>query len=184
MPADPVGRRPAKTVRRRVPARRGVVNYAYTAVLFPIEHQCPDLVPFDGGSCYRRDMEQQHGAVAILPTHDLDESQAFFERLGFALASRYDAHGYRILRDPAGASVHLTKVDRGWVDADRNAHGVYFYSKDVEALAAEFAMLRIRSRGDYANSPCPTRRGRSSASAGRTSSPPPGRRRRFPPLPP
>jgi catechol 2,3-dioxygenase-like lactoylglutathione lyase family enzyme len=43
-------------------------------------------------------MEQQHAAVAILPAHDLDESQAFFERLGFAVASRYDAQGYRILR--------------------------------------------------------------------------------------
>ena len=83
-------------------------------------------------------MEQQHAAVAILPARDLDESQAFFERLGFAPASRYDAHGYRILRDPAGASVHLTKVDSGWVDADRNAHGIYLYSKDVEALAEEF----------------------------------------------
>jgi catechol 2,3-dioxygenase-like lactoylglutathione lyase family enzyme len=83
-------------------------------------------------------MEQQHAAVAILPAHDLDESQAFFERLGFAVASRYDVQGYRILRDSSGASVHLTKVDPGWVDADRNAHGVYLYSKDVEALAAEF----------------------------------------------
>jgi catechol 2,3-dioxygenase-like lactoylglutathione lyase family enzyme len=88
--------------------------------------------------CYCGSMEQQHAAVAILPAHDLDESQAFFERLGFAVASRYDAQGYRILRDPAGASVHLTKVDPGWVDAERNAHGIFFYSKDVDALAEEF----------------------------------------------
>jgi catechol 2,3-dioxygenase-like lactoylglutathione lyase family enzyme len=83
-------------------------------------------------------MEQQHSVVAILPVQDLDESQDFFERLGFALASRYDAQGYRILRDPAGASVHLTKIDAGWVDADRNAHGIYLYSEDVDALAEEF----------------------------------------------
>jgi hypothetical protein len=83
-------------------------------------------------------METKHAAVAILPSHDLDESQAFYERLGFALASQYDGHGYRILRDEAGASVHLTKVDAGWVDPDRNAHGVYFYSKDVDALAEAF----------------------------------------------
>ena len=85
-------------------------------------------------------MEPKHAAVAILPAHDLDESQAFFERLGFALASRYDAHGYLILRDPAGASVHLTKVDAGWVDAERNAHGIYLYSEEVDALAAEFGL--------------------------------------------
>ena len=83
-------------------------------------------------------MEPQHSAVAILPAHDLDESQAFFERLGFGLASRYDAQGYRILRDSVGASIHLTKVDSGWVDAERNAHGLYLYSKDVDALAGEF----------------------------------------------
>ena len=83
-------------------------------------------------------MEPKHAAVAILPSHDLDESQAFYERLGFSLVSRYDAQGYRILRDEAGASVHLTKVDAGWVDPDRNAHGVYFYSEDVGTLAAEF----------------------------------------------
>ena len=83
-------------------------------------------------------MEPKHAAVAILPSHDLDESQAFYERLGFALASRYDAQGYRILHDEAGASVHLTKVDAGWVDPARNAHGVYLYSRDVDALAEEF----------------------------------------------
>ena len=85
-------------------------------------------------------MEQQHAAVAIIPTQDLDESQAFYERLGFALTSRYDAQGYRILRDSAGASVHLTEVDSGWIDPDRNAHGIYFYSKDVDAIAAEFGL--------------------------------------------
>jgi catechol 2,3-dioxygenase-like lactoylglutathione lyase family enzyme len=83
-------------------------------------------------------MEQKHAAVAILPTHDLDESQVFYERLGFALESRYDAQGYRILRDSAGASVHLTKVEPGWIDANRNAHGLYLYSQEVDALAAEF----------------------------------------------
>ena len=31
-------------------------------------------------------MEQQHAAAAILPASDLEESQAFFERLGFSLA--------------------------------------------------------------------------------------------------
>ena len=37
---------------------------------------------------------------------------------------------------PKGASIHLTRVDPGSVDPERNAHGIYFYAEDVEALAA------------------------------------------------
>lgn len=83
-------------------------------------------------------MDFQHTAVPIVPCNDLDESQAFYERLGFALKSRYDAQGYRILADERGASVHLTATEPGWVVPERNAHGLYFYSDKVEALAQEF----------------------------------------------
>ena len=38
-------------------------------------------------------MELKHSAIAIIACNDLDESQAFHERLGFAVASRYDAEG-------------------------------------------------------------------------------------------
>jgi catechol 2,3-dioxygenase-like lactoylglutathione lyase family enzyme len=79
-----------------------------------------------------------HCAVAIVPCSDLDASQTFYERLGFAATSIYDAHGYRILHDSLGASVHLTRVDREWVDPERNAHGLYLYSENVEALASGF----------------------------------------------
>lgn len=80
-------------------------------------------------------MEFSHRAVAIVPCSDLDRSQAFYERLGFALTSNYEAQGYRILHDARGASLHLTKVDPGRVDPERNAHGIYFYSEDVDSLA-------------------------------------------------
>lgn len=83
-------------------------------------------------------MKPKHSAVAIIPCSDLDASQAFYERLGFAVTSIYDAHGYRILHDPHGASVHLTRVEPGWIDPERNTHGLYFYSENVEALAADF----------------------------------------------
>lgn len=82
----------------------------------------------------------EHAAVAILPCSDLDASQAFYERLGFRAVSVYEAQGYRILEDARGASVHLTRVEPGWVDPARNAHGVYLYSEDVEALAAAFGL--------------------------------------------
>ena len=83
-------------------------------------------------------MDQKHAAVAIIPCTDLDESQAFYERLGFTATSVYSAHGYRILHDAKGASVHLTRVEPGWVIPERTAYGVYLYAEDVEALAAHF----------------------------------------------
>ena len=82
-------------------------------------------------------MNFKHSAVAIVPCDDLGASQAFYERLGFAATSVYPHQGYCILHDAAGASIHLTRVAPGWVDPDRNAHGIYFYSKDVNLLAAE-----------------------------------------------
>lgn len=83
-------------------------------------------------------MELKHSLVPIIPCVDLDQSQAFYERLGFVLASNYPAEGYRILRDRAGADVHLTQVDPEWVVPDRTAYGVYFYAENVAALAADF----------------------------------------------
>lgn len=83
-------------------------------------------------------MEFQHRVVAIVPCEDLDASQAFYERLGFAATSVYPHHGYRILHDARGASVHLTFVDKGSLDPERNAYGLYFYAEQVEALAAAF----------------------------------------------
>lgn len=83
-------------------------------------------------------MDLQHRLIPIIPCNDLDESQAFYERLGFEAVSIYPAQGYRILRDSRGASVHLTRTDPGWVVPERNAYGVYFYAENVDVLAARF----------------------------------------------
>jgi len=83
-------------------------------------------------------MDLTHSAVAIIPCNDLDASQAFYERLGFRVSAIYPDHGYRILHDEQGASLHLTRTEPGWVVPERNAHGVYFYAENVEALAVEF----------------------------------------------
>ena len=85
-------------------------------------------------------MEFKHSAVAILPCSDLDASQAFYERLGFAPTSVYAVQGYRILHDAGGASIHLTRVDAEWIDPERNAHGIYFYSEDVAEIAERFGL--------------------------------------------
>jgi catechol 2,3-dioxygenase-like lactoylglutathione lyase family enzyme len=86
-------------------------------------------------------MDIIHQAVAIVPAGDLDASQAFYERLGFTATSVYDLHGYRILHDAAGASIHLTRVDPGWIDAGRNAHGIYLYAENVAELAAALGCI-------------------------------------------
>ncbi|WP_332811234.1 VOC family protein [Sphingomonas sp.] len=79
-----------------------------------------------------------HLAVAIIPCLDLDESQAFYELLGFTVRSNYESHGYRILEHAEGAQLHLTRALTGWVKPEQNAHGLYLYTADVEALAKQF----------------------------------------------
>ena len=83
-------------------------------------------------------MEIKPAAAAILPCRDMDASAAFWAKLGFATTSDYGTHGYRILHDPHGASVHLTRVET--IEPAANAHGVYLYSPDVEALAGAFGL--------------------------------------------
>lgn len=81
---------------------------------------------------------EKHSAVAIIPCNDLDESQAFYERLGFAATAIYEAQGYRILQTSGGASVHLARSAPGWVLPECNPFGIYVYSPDVAELAADF----------------------------------------------
>ena len=82
---------------------------------------------------------EKRSAVAIIPCNDLDESQAFYERLGFVATAIYEAQGYRILQDPGCAAVHLTRAAPDWPVPERNPFGLYLYSPDVETLAARFA---------------------------------------------
>ena len=73
--------------------------------------------------------------IAILPCSDIDASEAFYARLGFR---RHDSEhgGYRILVHPAGGELHLRLAEAGWLMRGRNPLGVYFYTEDVDALAA------------------------------------------------
>lgn len=80
-------------------------------------------------------------AVAIIPCLDLDQSQAFYELLGFTVRSNYESHGYRIMEHADGASLHLTRALTGWVNAEQNAHGLYLYTDDVDALGKQFGRL-------------------------------------------
>ena len=86
-------------------------------------------------------MPQEHRANAILPCSDLDASQAFYERLGFALASDY-GH-YRILSDGSGWHLHLTQTSGGWLMPGHNPFGIYLYVEDVDAVADRVRELII-----------------------------------------
>ena len=82
-------------------------------------------------------MPRSHILVAVVPCNDLDVSQDFYTRLGFAEGERkYDE--YRILSDGKGGELHLTRAPEGWVVPGRNPFGVYLYTEDVDGLAAAF----------------------------------------------
>ena len=95
-------------------------------------------------------MRPSHTLTAVLPCNDLDKSETFYNRLGFARPERPPAgsdDSYRILSDARGAQLHLTRAVDGWLIAGRNPFGVYFYTESVDALAAEFAQELIGKRG-------------------------------------
>ena len=75
----------------------------------------------------------EHHACPILPCNDLDSTQAFYERLGFALVG--GEPGYRILADGKGWRIALRPAEPGWVIPERNSHGLYLYCDDVDAIA-------------------------------------------------
>jgi catechol 2,3-dioxygenase-like lactoylglutathione lyase family enzyme len=74
-----------------------------------------------------------HKASAILPCNDIDKTQAFYERLGFAVTG--GDSGFRIMTDGCGWHIALRPAEPGWVIPDRNSHGIYLYAEDVDAVA-------------------------------------------------
>jgi hypothetical protein len=87
-------------------------------------------------------MEPNHRLVAILPCRNLDISQSFYGKLGFAAKSVYP--NYRILSDAQGADLHLNAVDDGWTVPGGNPFGVYLYTKDIDQLAASLGDLVVQ----------------------------------------
>ena len=78
-------------------------------------------------------MSQDHHAIAIIPTSNLDLSETFYRRLGFEVTSDYGY--YRILADDRGWRLHLTHAP-GWPrNIEDNPFGLYLYVDDVDAVA-------------------------------------------------
>jgi catechol 2,3-dioxygenase-like lactoylglutathione lyase family enzyme len=90
--------------------------------------------------------------TAILPCNDLDASERFYHRLGFARSDRQrpgagEADTYRLLSNGKGGYLHLTDAVDGWLVPGRNPFGLYLYLEDVDALAAEFGDEILGKRG-------------------------------------
>lgn len=86
-------------------------------------------------------MSETHIATAIVPSSNLDASETFYERLGFAVVSDYG--DYRILADGRGWHLHLTKV-AGWPkNIEDNPFGLYLYVDDVDGVADRVRELII-----------------------------------------
>jgi catechol 2,3-dioxygenase-like lactoylglutathione lyase family enzyme len=86
-------------------------------------------------------MTEAQQAVTILPTADIEASEAFYKRLGFAVVSDY-GH-YRILADGRGWHLHLNAVE-GWPrKIEDNPIGIYLYTEDVDAVADRVRELII-----------------------------------------
>ena len=82
-------------------------------------------------------LSDQHTATAIVPSNDLDASQAFYALLGFTVTSDYG--DYRILSDGQGWHLHL-REEAGWPPSPEiNPFGLYLYVADVDAVAAKVA---------------------------------------------
>jgi catechol 2,3-dioxygenase-like lactoylglutathione lyase family enzyme len=79
-------------------------------------------------------MTIEHRISAILPCNDIDATQAFYERLGFAMTE--GEPGFRILADGKGWQIALRPAEPGWVIPERNSHGLYLYCDDVDAVAS------------------------------------------------
>jgi catechol 2,3-dioxygenase-like lactoylglutathione lyase family enzyme len=70
----------------------------------------------------------------ILPCNDLNASETFYARLGFARAGGDDS--YRILSNGHGADLHLVSAIKGWLVPGFNPFGLYLYVEHVDDLAA------------------------------------------------
>jgi Glyoxalase/Bleomycin resistance protein/Dioxygenase superfamily len=84
--------------------------------------------------------------TAILPCNNLDASQAFYARLGFA--NQGGNEDYRLLSDGRGAELHLNRAVEGWLAPGRNPFGLYLYTEDVDELASSLGDSLLRRPED------------------------------------
>jgi hypothetical protein len=81
--------------------------------------------------------ERKPGLTAILPCNHMENSLAFYARLGFARVGGID--DYVLLEDANGAQLHLQPAVPEWLVPGRNPFGLYLYTEQVDELAARFS---------------------------------------------
>lgn len=86
-------------------------------------------------------MTDLHRTVAIVPSRDMEASEAFYRRLGFEVVSDYG--NYRILADGRGWHLHLTQTPDWPAKVEDNPVGLYLYVEDVDAVAERVRDLII-----------------------------------------
>jgi catechol 2,3-dioxygenase-like lactoylglutathione lyase family enzyme len=74
-------------------------------------------------------------AIPILPARDLDETVAFYERLGFGLVRRYPHHGYAIV---SRGSMELHFFHDDHVDPAHSHAGCYLRVEDARSVHDEW----------------------------------------------
>ncbi len=79
----------------------------------------------------------------ILPSRDIDATEAFWRRLGFATVYK-DSAGYLLMRREA-AEVHFWLNPR--LDPAGNDAGAYLRPDDIDALDLEWAALGLPAAG-------------------------------------
>ncbi|MFQ6550447.1 bleomycin resistance protein [Aestuariibius sp. 2305UL40-4] len=80
----------------------------------------------------------------ILPSRDFDATSAFYGKLGFREAARFDVEGYSILvRD----NVELHFFNHSKHDPDVSEHGAFVRVDDAADLSARFETIDLPSEG-------------------------------------
>lgn len=79
--------------------------------------------------------------IPVLPTLDLDETIAFYSRLGFAVWSRYEGDYVVLGRDLQ--ELHFFLMAQ--LDPQASFHGCYWRTEDAPALFYEFATAGLTS---------------------------------------
>ena len=89
-------------------------------------------------------MAQNDVAIPVLPARDLDETIAFWLKLGFEPVMRYPEEGYAILRSGA-FEVHLFRWPE--LDPSTNFSSCYLRVADADVLYQRFVKAELPARG-------------------------------------
>lgn len=83
-----------------------------------------------------------HSTIPVLPTLSLDETTAFYAKLGFRVISRYEHEGYLLIQREGHELHFFLKGDH---DPKTSFFGTYWRVSDAETLHAEYAAAQVEN---------------------------------------